>query len=455
MSHSLHPVERAIAQSTLLPHDGVVVAAVSGGADSMALVEVLRAQHPRVVVAHFDHRLRDGSARDAKLVTSYARRHRLQVALGVWRRTSDPGSIEQAARDARYEFLASVADTYGASCIATAHTQSDQIETVVMRVLRGAGRAGLAGIPERRGSIVRPLLAVTRAQTRDYCESRGVAFVDDPTNDDVRFLRNRIRHEVLPALRAAIPSIDGDLLRVAERARREQAAFAQRFDMSAIVREETYGVWTLDVAAFASLDDEDATALLRDALAHAGLARDVGRVHYERLLELVRDENAGSAADVPHIRARREHDALVLHAGAPAHTDEDARKLAVPGSARVGDWIVDAEFVAPENAHAALAARQDGRHVAYFDAEALGDSLTVRSPRAGDSLRPFGLGGTKKLSDVFVDGKIARRHRERHVVVEGRSICWVPGVVRADVAPVVASTTHVVRLSSRRIGANA
>jgi tRNA(Ile)-lysidine synthase len=472
----LHPVERAVAQTKLVPRNDTVVVAVSGGADSMALVEELRGWNTKLIVAHFDHKLRDDSARDAHHVEAYARECGLEFALGAWRRRPRGASIEEAARDARYGFLASVAEGYGAACIVTAHTRTDQIETILMRILRGSGRAGVAGIPERRGWVVRPLLGVTRAETRDYCESRGVAYIDDPSNDDVRFFRNRIRHEILPELRAVFPSIDDTLLRLADHARHEQREFAVGTVawLEDSLTIESPGVWTLRLDGFQGFDDEDATALLHDALAHAGLARDVGRVHYARLLELVRQDHAGSSTDLPGLNVRREHDALVIkrvargwrpagaHKGEPPSAEarmaspqwaagrQDPRALlAIPGFTQIEDWTIEAEFVDRNEARRALASPEAGEHVAYFDADSIGAALFARLTQPGDRMRPFGLGGRKKLSDLFIDRKIPWRARKRAIVIEGDSIYWVPGVARSDFGPIGDATERVVRLKSR------
>jgi tRNA(Ile)-lysidine synthase len=482
LDRELLPVERALAASLLVPCEGFVIVSVSGGADSMALVDALLNAAPRVLspmLAHFDHRLRADSARDAEHVEAYARTHGLEFELGsedVARRArSQRRSIEEAARDARYQFLTATAVRLGASCVVTAHTRSDQVETILMRILRGTGRAGLAGIPERRGMFVRPLLEVTHGDTRAYCTRRGIAFVDDPSNDDLRFFRNRVRHEILPALRAAYPAVDHALLRLADSARREQRAFAARTDglLDEVLREEETSVWTLRLDAFETLDDDDATALLHDALARIGLARDVGRVHYARMLELVRDEHAGSSASLPGFSARREHDALVLRArgwrttGAHKREESSAKArttraqwavvrqdpraaLEIPGRTQLGAWTVEAEFVAVDDARAAIAARHAGGDVAYFDADAIDGRLVARPVKWGDAMRPFGLGGRKKLSDLFVDRKVPRRHRERAIAIEAESILWVPGLATSQHGSVGPATARVVRLKATR-----
>lgn len=453
-----HPLERALATSALIPRDGVVVAAVSGGADSMALVDVLRKNAPRrLIVAHFDHRLRDDSARDAEHVAAYASEHGLEFVLGsedvALRARSQRASIEEAARDARYEFFAGIAERFGAAAVATAHTRSDQVETILMRILRGTGPAGVAGIPARRGLFVRPLLDVTCADTRDYCATHDVAFVDDPSNDDVRFFRNRVRHEILPSLRAAFPAIDKTLLGLGERARREQLAFDDLTGgwIRENVREEMPGAWVVGLDMFALLDDDDATALWRETLVYAGLAHDVGRTHYARLLELVRDKRAGSSADLPGFSARREHDALVLSARGLERESEPSfppRVLTIPGRTRAGDWNIDADFIAVDDARRAIASRET--NAAYFDADALSTPLLARAPRPGDRMRPFGLDGHKKLSDLFVDRKIPRRYRERALVIEGDAIHWVAGVATSGQGRVAPTTTRVLRLKAMR-----
>ncbi len=450
-----HPVDRAVIASSIIPRDGVVLVAVSGGADSMALVEALRNTTPSIAVAHFDHRLRDDSARDAEHVAEYAREHGLEFVLGsgdVARRArSERSSIEVAARDARYEFLSDAARNLDARCVATAHTRSDQVETILMRILRGTGRVGVCGIPARRGPFDRPLLDVTGNQTRDYCRARNVAFRDDPTNRDLRFVRNRVRLEILPKLRASFPNIDEALLRLAESARREQRAFALRTEgwLNEHVREESPGVWTIRPSALDSFEDDDALSLLRESLARAGLAHDVDRTHYARLLELARCGHAGSSADLPGFSARREHDAMVLMRG-DQPCREFSKELSIPGRTQVGDWTIDASFITPGEARRGLAAH--GACDAYFDAAALSLPLVVRSIRPGDSMHPFGLGGRKKLSDLLIDRKVPRRHRERLVVIEGESIYWVPGVATSELGRIGDRTASVVRIEARAAG---
>jgi len=177
-----------------------VLVAVSGGPDSTALLLLLQESGCDLVAAHYDHALRPESAADAEWVGALC--SRLGIPLVSERRTTPlaKGSLEAAARRLRYEFLERAAAAHGCELIAVAHTADDQAETVVMNLLRGAGPAGLRGMPRRRGRIRRPLLGVTRADVRAYLQRQGVAVRDDPSNRDPRFLRARVRHLLMPRL---------------------------------------------------------------------------------------------------------------------------------------------------------------------------------------------------------------------------------------------------------------
>ncbi len=193
----------------------MVVAAVSGGADSVALLRLLaglRDQAPRqIVVAHFDHRLRAESGDDARFVADLARRSELPFEQGqadVAALAEEQGDgVEAAARKARYAFLERVADSHRANFIATGHTADDQAETVLHRILRGTGVAGLRGIHEIRSLfgrqdiyLVRPLLTIRHDEAIAMLREMGQPFCEDPSNLDPRFTRNRIRHQLLPLL---------------------------------------------------------------------------------------------------------------------------------------------------------------------------------------------------------------------------------------------------------------
>jgi tRNA(Ile)-lysidine synthetase-like protein len=434
----------------------------------------------RVVAAHFDHRLRADSARDRDLVAEFAAVRGVPVRLGEGdvraRARLSRRSIEEAARDERYAFLERAANETGADFIATAHTRCDQIETVLMRILRGAGARGLAGIPERRERVVRPLLGVSRPETLAYCRERGIPFATDMTNTDPRFLRNRIRHEMLPELRRVYPGIDAALERMAANARLEFERVERITEkrVAACLRLVDAGGFALGLEAFVGLDDEDERIhLLAGALKVMHAQRDVSRTHYRALLDLAHNGGRGArCVDLPRIRARREHDAIVFAPRAP-HGHRHAappRALSVPGRVTIGEWEISADIVSGEVARAEIgravrarraspqstAGRRDlrGRGGVTFVAPPADAPLVVRFPRPGDRMRPFGMNGHKKLSDLFIDAKVPRRERAHTPVLEAAGeIVWVAGVAASETARIDDAAACAICLRATRVDA--
>src|SRR5882672_2256786 len=205
------------------------VVAVSGGVDSLALLDLLvrgRSSHGlELIVAHADHGIHPDSALVAGRVAAAAAS--MDVPAETGRLELGAAATETMAREARYTWLESVRRQSGAQWVVTAHHSDDQAETVLMRLLRGSGPAGLAAMADREGTIVRPLLPYTRAQLAEYAAVRGLEGWCDPANHDSRFLRSWLRHEVLPTLRARLPEVDRDLLRAGRQAALDREAWDQ------------------------------------------------------------------------------------------------------------------------------------------------------------------------------------------------------------------------------------
>jgi tRNA(Ile)-lysidine synthase len=321
-----------------------------------------------VVLCHVDHQLRAGSAGDGQVVARLAAAGGAEfaaVAVVVGRRG---GSLERAAREARYAALGRIAEERMADAVLVGHTADDQSETVLMRIIAGTGLTGLAGIPERRGRIVRPLLGVLRADTVEYCRRHRLETADDPTNRDDRHFRNRVRRQILPALRRENPRLDRALVQLAERAGEIGEVVDAAADALARAAEQD-GVW--DVAALAAAPRLVSARALARAAAGAG-AGPLSARHHAALDALLR-ETAGSASlDLPGGRAVREYGALrfaSLAADAPAQA----------GALEIGG---------PEGPY------------------------EVREVRPGDRMEPARLGGhSRKLSDLFIDARVPRRLR--------------------------------------------
>jgi tRNA(Ile)-lysidine synthase len=321
LSALLQNVRRSIRRYNLLPSGSSVLIGLSGGSDSVALTLVLTelARHGAFRVAglaHLNHQIRPGAAEDEAFCREFAGRCRLPIVIETADipafAASNRLSLEDAGRRVRYEFLRRAADRAGATAVAVGHTRDDQAETVLLKLARGAGLAGIGGIYPRRDSVIRPLLDVSRADLRAFVTSRGETWVEDETNADLTNPRNRIRHRVLPELGAAYGgSPAGALARAAALARED----ADCLDRIADDRYSELCVDTGPALAFeaAVLNAEPAAirrrVLLRALRSRSG-GREVGFEHVETALDVASGQSA--AADLPGTRVELRAGKLVL-----------------------------------------------------------------------------------------------------------------------------------------------
>ena len=312
------------AAKRLIPDGTRVLAAVSGGADSVALLHLLHEVAGRralgIQVAHLDHGLRRGSRTDRRFVERLARRLLLPCIaarreVSALRRKDE--SPEEAARRVRWDFLNEAAARAGCRCIVTGHTLDDQAETILMRLVRGAGATALTGMAESGpGRVVRPLLAIEREALRNYLDRRDLGFREDPTNRDLRFDRNRVRRVVLPLLAESLnPRVAKHLVQAARRFREDslhldslaEAAFEE------LSRRDRAGRLVLDADRLAGLSPVVAKRIARLALRRAGTdARRISAVHIDGLLDLARG-GRGRRLHLPsRIEARRDRGRIVV-----------------------------------------------------------------------------------------------------------------------------------------------
>jgi len=461
-------VATTIRRRMRLPRGARVLAAVSGGADSVALAWVLAdlAQRGALVLAgigHLNHQLRGADAdADEAFVAALA------VRLGVPCRSSRADvaslaagrgeSIEAAARRARYAWLAEAAAELGATHIATGHTLDDQAETVLLRLLRGAGTRGLSGIRATRGAVIRPLLDCRREEIRGYLTARGETFREDSSNADVSIARNRLRHELLPVIERLAPGGVDALARTASLAADDEdvlsslAATAAR----AIVRVDADGV-QLQRGPLAMLAPAVARRVIRGAIELA-VPLDAPRLTSRHIDAVWRTVQGGRSrqVDLPGVCVDAGADALrVGPASARARSASAAAPfeltLQVPGTLTIlaAGWTISAG-ICDQTPATGVEAREALRIA--IPAALVGRSVTVRSRRPGDRIKPIGAPGRKKLQDLLVDRKVPRAERDRVPVVvdaEGRVI-WVVGVAMADEFRVTAPELEVVVLTAER-----
>ena len=474
-------VLRTVRNYRLLEPGGRVVAALSGGPDSVALVHLLlelqdAGELTLAGVAHFNHQLRgDEASADEAFCRAMADGLGLRIEVGradVRAIASAEGrSIEDAARAVRYAFLEEAADRLNASAIATGHSRDDQAETFLLRLMRGAGPRGLAGILPRAGRVVRPLLDVGRAELRSYAAERGLASRDDATNADVRIPRNRVRHELMPYLdREFTRGIANVLAREADVAREDEDYLQrQAIDLATLIvlrkeaatktGESAAAVVQVDAVALASLHPALASRVARLALAEAAGSGFIGFDQIARFLAFARDGRPGQALSLPGVRAVRDASGVVLGPEPPrgpaARASNSFRfPLSIPGEVTLDNqgWIISAGLGADLDAPESGPGRADPLVVRAGN---LALPLSVRSRMAGDRLRPAGMGGRgRKLQDLFVDRKIPREMRDSvPLVVDGHDrIVWVVGEPVAEDFRVTEPSQGVIFLKARRLG---
>jgi tRNA(Ile)-lysidine synthase len=424
------PLEAARESGLVRPGEPLLVM-VSGGGDSVALLDIAHRLGASVRALHVNYGLREDADSDARFVSELA--ERLGVPLHTDRVTLPEGNTQEQARDARYALAEQLAE----GDYAAAHTASDQAETVLYRLAVSPGSRALHGMAPRRGRLVRPLLSVTRAEVRAYLRARGLEWREDPSNADRRFARARVRHDVLDALRELSPAAERTIAETARRLREE----AEVLDHAVGEALERLGHPRALPASGAG-----------PAIPSSGLAISLGALREEppALQRLILRELAGDRP-VPEsilelgnrgtksvdlgggLRAVAEYGTLRFTRAGDAEPPAPV-ELTVPGRARFGDWELEAHLEGPGD-------------VAVTD---IGSPVTVRSWRDGDRMRPAGLGGSKSLQDLFTDRKVPRALRRTLPVVEARGeIVWVAGVAVDERFAAAEGAPGAVALSAR------
>lgn len=460
-----------IREHHLATPDARIVAALSGGSDSVALCLVLKALHEAgelrlIAAAHFNHQLRPGADADEAFCREFADSlglpfvaDREDVAARARRQRQ---SIEVSARAARYAFFERVRRELGADAVALGHTRDDEAETFLLRLLRGAGARGLAAMYPRNGPIIRPLIECRRGELRQYLESRDVRFVEDGSNGDVSIARNRVRVELLPILETRFNPKTVDVLADAASIARDEHDFLvvavedwwRRFAVSGQLE------WRLDAEALSAAP----LALARMVLWRAMREAAHGQVTYRSVGEAL----AVARGERGPLHARR---LTVERAGAsvvlrgrdrsakgrpePAGSNFFSAPLSIPGEVVFGSTgaVVSAEVAG------APVPVGNGRNTyqAAIRLDRVSAGLSVRTRRPGDRFRPAGGAGRRKLQDFFVDRKVGREARDRVplVVDAGDRIVWVAGHAVDEAFRVTDPAQAVIILRLKAVGGSA
>lgn len=430
-------VRRTIQKYQMLRPGENVVVAVSGGADSTALLLCLNALASEfklsLTIAHLNHRIRAAEAdADEEFVRKLASRLEIpfvsETAEVKQQAAASRSNLEELARRTRYDFLRRTASRLKAQKIAVGHNLNDQAETVLFRFIRGSGLEGLSAIhPVVDGMVIRPLLECSRRSIQEYLQLMRASYREDSSNLDFRHTRNRIRHELIPYLEKNFnPKVIRTLSREA-RLHREIASFIeshakQAFD--AVHRRGQKGI-TLAVSDLIDLHPGLQKEVLRRAIKECtGTLRGITSDNLEDLLLLCREKTSGRRLHLHGFSAFREFDNLLLRTPKPAAAGRYAYTLEIPGVCRVPE--AGAVFTCERLEQAPLdQIRQNDRMQAFFEHALLPESLTVRSRNQGDR---YGGPGHRKVKRMLINGKIPLEYRSvLPVVAAGNDVIWIPG----------------------------
>ena len=431
----LDKIRKTIDSFGMIAAGDVIVAAVSGGSDSMALLFALwdlREFYPDtgVIVSHVNHGLRGcESDEDAEFVGEATRRlgfvfECVRVDTEGFRKKRGL-SLEDAARELRYGFFNDILAKHSAQKIATAHTLNDQAETVIMRFIRGSGSHGLGGIRPFRGNIIRPLINVTKPEAVEYLRSRGISWREDSTNSSDEFLRNRVRNELVPLLETYNPAVGQVLSRAASVCAAEADFISAEADkrFRKIARVMAEGVFGDTEKLLGEPQAIRLSVMRKSILAVKGDLNSVSAKHLFSIDEVLRSRGPSAEVDLPGD--------VVFHSGHGVFffaRRENFRKFPPTEIKEYGTLKISRDLAVTVELtdDASLWAEEE---VGYFAPEKISFPLKLRSFSDGDRFIPLGMKGTRKLKEFFIDCKIPRFLRKKIPVFETRDgIIWAGGL---------------------------
>jgi tRNA(Ile)-lysidine synthase len=439
------------------PHRPIVVG-VSGGPDSLCLLDLIRRAGYQVVVSHFNHKLRPEAEMEAKAVEETARKLSVPFvteSADVHLYAKNEGlSIEEAARHLRYRFLFTQANRFQAQAVAVGHTADDQVETVLMHFLRGAGLNGLKGMTFRRVlpiydaelPLVRPLLNMWRAETVAYCVSQNLHPHYDPSNDSSDYFRNRLRNTLIPILETYNPRVREAIWRSAQTLSTDQALLTEALAawwMQAVI-EETSDYVKLDLKFLSGHDEGLQRQLVRRAIEHILPSQEIIYSVLESASAFIKDARRSRMDLIGGLVLFRE--ANVLYISKPdaklpldlwPQMPIEMNSINITPPAQMflsGGWQFSSKEWQPADTAWEKSSMNEDPFQVWLDDESVFGDLELRVRRPGDKFEPLGLNGhTQKLSDFFTNVKLPQRARARWpLLCSGEAVIWVPGYRPAE-----------------------
>ena len=449
MENIISKVQRTIDKFGLLTAGDKVLIALSGGPDSVALLNLFVALKPiyniTLAAAHLDHGLRAESEKDRKFCAETCRNlkvklysKRINVAALAARGKI---SVEEAGREARYEYFESLTQKHGFTKIATGHTLNDNAETVIFNLARGSGLNGIAGISYKRDKIIRPLLQIEKSELLDWLKSKKISFVNDKSNLSLKFSRNRIRYKIIPEMAMVNSAAVHNIARMSDIAR-DEIEYLESLTVSAyneVLVESGKSKIVLDLGKLVRYDKSLRKRMVDKAVESLGGGA-IGSDNLFRALDVIDGKSGGVAPLGQGILIEKSQSRIAI-LNTPAVPD--SIPLPYSGEIKLGSGnILHVGTVSKSN----LNGLDRGNNFAYLDRGKLRE-LGVRYWHRGDSIRPLGMRGRKLLSDIFIDRRIPEFDRSQvPLIISGDDIAWIAGVMISDDFKVTEDTKEVLSL---------
>ncbi|SEN63707.1 tRNA lysidine(34) synthetase TilS [Lihuaxuella thermophila] len=455
----LDQLKKEIEQHQMIRRGEKVLVGVSGGPDSLALLHGLRSLGSEygwsLFVIHVNHGLRGKeSEEDARFVKECCEKWQIPCRIetvdvnSVLRR--EGGNKQAIARKLRYRAFRKAAESWRADKLALAHHADDQVETILMRIIRGTGVGGLRGMEKIRRwhgiDLIRPLLSISREMIESYCGEQGLNPRLDKSNLSPAYTRNRVRLELLPLLSTYNPRVKEAILQLSEIIREEEKVWEEMVTEACrrVVKQESTTSFTLDLSSFLHFSvalQRRIVKLILSCLLKQG-TNEATLTSIEQVRQVAAHPNPSAEVDLPGgVKAERQYHLLTLtlkEIGSQENQPIAPIPLSVPGMTSLPGFMGKIEVIV---SGAPLDSIKPCRDFAVFDACQIDEPVMVRSRKQGDRMTCFGMAGTKKLKDLFIEAKIPRQVRDSYpIVTAGEHILWVPGIRRSKLAMITPRT---------------
>lgn len=435
----IEKVTETINQYHMLEEGDKVVIGISGGPDSVALLHILLKLQPRfkliLYLAHMNHLLREEAKEEALFVKKLAKSVKLPLIMeerNVLQDSSKNLSLQQKARKIRYEFLIQTAKKLNATKIALAHHEDDNIETILLWLMRGCGAEGIKGIPPRRKIneglyIIRPLIKNTKQEIQDYLQLHKLSFKIDASNFKKNYCRNKIRLELLLQLKKYNPKIKEALNRLATLWNQDN----EYLNLLAIeAKNKVLEEGRIDLKKFTLLHQAIQSRILRQLIEEVkGNLQGISWRHIEAIIKLIK--KGQGRLDLPsNIKVEREYERLMIYQGKREEIRKgEERYLKIPGVTEVDELKIETQVITKES----LSPKFSLSSEAYLDYDKVKLPLLLRHRKKGDKFHPYGMTGSKKIKDYFIDLKVPKRERDKIYLLEDQEgIIWVMSPNRID-----------------------